>query len=85
MTVFNPNDFVREHLAAGTAENDMRKELEDNHGILSAVGRRLIEEVKATNPEVMELAGNDSKPYAATRKGLGYGLYLSGSVCASSA
>ena len=85
MTAFNPNEFVREHLAAGTAEKDIRKELENNHGLPSAVGRMLIEEVKATNPEVLELAGNDSKPCAARRKGLGYGLYLSGSVCASSA
>ena len=54
MTVLNPNDFVLEQMAAGTAEKDIRKELEDNHGTLSVVGRRLIEEVKATNPEVME-------------------------------
>ena len=69
MTVFNPKDFVLEHLAAGTAEKDIRKELEDNHGTLSAVGRRLIKEVKATNPEVMERRQQRLKAIRGKEKG----------------
>ena len=69
MTVFNPNEFVREHLAAGTAEKDIRKELENNHGLPSAVGRMLIEEVKATNPEVLELRRQRLKAMRSKEKG----------------
>ena len=66
MTVFNPERFVRELLAEGTSEGDIRTELKEKHGLSSDVSRRLIEQVKANNPEVMALR---SQRTAARRQG----------------
>ena len=53
MAVFNPTDFVRAHLAAGTSEKDIRRVLEEQHSIHPEVSRRLIRDIKATDPEIL--------------------------------
>ena len=55
MAVFNPEEFIREHLIAGTNEGDIRTELNEKHRLSSDVSRRLIEQVKANNPEIAGL------------------------------
>ena len=54
MVVRNPETVVSERLASGVAEKDIRQELQDQHSLPPEVARRLVNDVKAKNPEILE-------------------------------
>ena len=55
MAVFNPIDFVLEHMVNGTSEKEIRRILSESHGMNPDAARSLISQVKASHPQAMAL------------------------------
>jgi len=69
MTVFDPNQQVLEALAAGVSEKQIRQELKDYQSIPDEVARRLIQDAKQKNPEVMARRESSLRGIRAHQKG----------------